>query len=140
MLGRKQTEEIDCDGVGPIAVESDRSDGDQALDVGMNRVAMHPLPAGIVAGGITHLAVAAGQPLHVAIEQRHAHGGGGINAQTATKRAGEAARQIGSAALAGGRAVLHPRVEGLVLGPRPWGMGHSQQEKAPARWQIGYPG
>ena len=102
MLSGKQTEEIDCDGVGPIAIESDRSDGGQALDIGMNRVAMHPLPAGIVAGGIAHLAGTTRQPLHVAIEQSNAHGGGGIDAQTATEGAGEAARQVGGAALAGG--------------------------------------
>lgn len=92
----------------------------QPMEIREHGVATQTLPAGIVPGGIPHLAGATGQPLHVAIEQGNAHGGGGIDAKTATEGAGEAAGEVGGAAPTV-RRQLRCGVWGRGLRPEPWG-------------------
>ena len=129
LVGMEAMEAIEGQSRTCLHLEAYSTDALQTLKIGEHGVTTQPLPARIVPGGITHLAGTSGTPLHVAIEQGDAHGGGGIDAEAAAEGAGEAARHVGGTAFARRRQRFTPWVGRLGLKPRPWGMGHGQQEQ-----------
>ena len=67
--------------MGGVLIDANRSDGLQAPQVGLHRLAVDPHPAGVVTGRIAQLTGRGGLPLDVAVEQGDPHRRDAIDAQ-----------------------------------------------------------